>query len=132
MFSSIILYFTILQISTNLPVIAQFANYILLMINGVYTVVMTVFIVPTWREHKTLVKDYNERVSNSSSELKNIEKARLVAMEHKVNKVEKDISEINHSIKNLTNQLSTALKRKEDEPDWEEFIKLVNKLNAKL
>ncbi len=123
---------TLLQANLTLPIILQMIDYILLVVNAIYTLVFTVFVVPTYKEHKALVKDYNDRSAPANIELKNIDKNKVSAMEAKLNKMETDISELNHTVKNMSNQLQVALKRKEDEPDWEDFIKIVNKLNEKL
>ncbi len=49
----------ILQATATLPLVAQIANYILLVVNAIYTL----FIIPTYREYRAVVKDYNDRTS---------------------------------------------------------------------
>lgn len=121
----LIISYILMQSILTLSNFAQIINYIFLVINCIYTIVMTVFIVPTWREHKLNTKDYNDRNSPAALRLKIIE-------EERIEKQSKDIADIKHTLNNLTNQLTIAIKRKEDEPDWQEFMDIVNKLNNKL
>ena len=105
--------------------LAQLINYALLVVNGIYTLVITVFIVPTYKQHKLNTKDYNDRNNPSAVELRTLEKT-------KIDKMEKDIAEIKHAQNNLTTQLTPLLKKLNDEPDLGDLLKAINKLNDKL
>lgn len=117
--------YIILQTTVTVTTVAQVINYILLIVNAIYTVVVTVFIIPTWKEHKALVEDYNNRKAPSTAELRAIEKAII-------EKQGKDISEIKHSINQLSNQLEVALTDKLKAPDVEEILTLISELRSDL
>jgi signal transduction histidine kinase len=98
----------ILQVVSTISTLAQFANYILLLVNGIYTIIMTVFIVPTWKEHKNLVQDYNNRTSinyiNASKELKDKEKEEFQEIIKAIKDIKHDINQLRQD-KSNTNDL---------------------------
>lgn len=106
MFLSLIV---VLQISANLAALAQLANYILLTINGIYTIFITLVVRPLYIEHKLLVEDYKSRTSSiavealKKLELKETEEFKEVI--EAIKDVNKKLIEIQHDV--------TALKQSE-------------------
>jgi hypothetical protein len=117
-----LIFLFLIQVSAvGLPVV-QIINYIMLIINALYTLVFSVVIGPAYKDHKAVVKDYNDRMAPASIELTKIEI-------DKVNKSLEDISTIKHTLNNQQNVLTTALKEKEDLQDLIETLQeLVKKI----
>lgn len=102
------------------PIIVQIVNYVMLVINAVYTLIFATYIAPTYKEHKIMMKDYNDRISPAAIELAKIEK-------EKVNKCLEDIATIKHTLNNQQNALSGALERREDLQDLIETLQALTK-----
>jgi signal transduction histidine kinase len=121
--SSII--FILLQLTVAGASTIQIGNFILFIFNTLYSIIITALVIPTYKEHKLIMKDYEQRNSPQAKILADREA-------EVIKKYGSDIAEIKHSLNNLTNQLQVALKRKEDEPEWVDVLKAINKLNDRL
>lgn len=133
-----LLMITILQIGTLGIPFVQLINYVIMLFNFVVGIIITVVVIPTYLEHKQhkeqhiknvsnnikieeVYKDYSNRTSPQALELSKIER-------QKMDKLEKDISDIKHQLSNLINPIKLALERKDNEPDWNEIVILLKEL----
>ncbi len=113
-----VLAFIILQASIVLPTVAQIINYILLIVNTVYTI----FIIPTYKEYKALVKDYNDRNSPKY----------LAAIEVIKQKEKEEFKEIIDTIKDLKHDIKQLRQEKTNlEPVFRDIEEIRNYLKIK-
>jgi len=103
----------------------QFVSYALMIFNVLYSIVIAVFIIPTYQKYKLIDADYTNRVSPAAVELQKQEK-------EKAAKYEKDLADIKHEFASLKQQISTCLNRMEREPDMEKLIDILNRVDKKV
>ena len=113
-----VLAFIILQASIVLPTVAQIINYILLIVNTVYTI----FIIPTYKEYKALVKDYNDRNSPQY----------LAAIAIIKEKEKEEFKEIIDAIKDLKHDVTQLRQEKTNlDPIFKDLHEIRTSLNIK-
>lgn len=81
--------------------------------------------IPTYKEHKLNTEFRKEALSPAALELRAIDKA-------KMEKLEKDVSDIKHNIININNQITSMFREMERQPDMEEVLSLLNKIKDRL
>lgn len=114
-----LLCFYILQITVGLPIIVQILNYGLLVINTIYTIIITVFIVPTYREHKLLIKDYNDRHSPNA----------VIAIKELKDKEKEEFKEIITTLKELKHDVNQL---RQDKINLSTFFKQLNDISDEI
>ncbi len=101
-----VLLFTILQVTLDFSMIVQIANYILLALNGIYSIGVMAFIGPTYKDHKLLVEDYKSRTSPIAiaalKELKDNEREEIKEIMSALKDIKHDIAQIRSDKQNLT------------------------------
>jgi predicted negative regulator of RcsB-dependent stress response len=88
------LLFVLLQTAVIAPTVAQIINYILLIVNTIYTI----FIIPTYKEYKAVVEDYKQR--NSPKYLEAIKVIKDKEKEE-FNEIIKVIKDLKHDVNQL-------------------------------
>lgn len=112
------LLFVILQTSVVLPTIAQIINYVLLIVNAIYTII----IIPTYKEYKAVVEDYKQRTSPKY----------LAALEIIKEKEKEDFTEIIAAIKDLKHDVTQIRQERTNlEIVFKEIHEIRNSLNIK-
>ncbi len=105
--------------------LSQIITYLLMILNFVYTIFVSAFVIPAYNDHKLIKMDYLNRTSPQAIELKRINDEKMVRYEN-------DIKDILHKFNNPSQQIAPLLARMDNEPDMDELFKLMKDIKQEL